>query len=429
MQQRSIEATLSPTVRALRLSPTLAIDERCARMAHEGRTVYRLGLGQSPFPVPQSIVDELRANAHQKDYLPVRGLRTLREAVARWLHAGQGIERSGQDVLVGPGTKQLMFTLQLVFQGDLIVPSPAWVSYAPQARLAGRQVRWVNTTPQGGWRLLPGELDRVCAEDPRRPRALVLNYPANPTGASYELRELQELAAVARKHRVLVLSDEIYGELHHEGRHRSIARYYPEGTVVSTGLSKWCGAGGWRLGVFSFPPELRWLQDAMATVASHSWTATSAPIQYAAVRAFQGDMEVSQYLSRARRILHHLGRASWERLRATGARVTEPVGGFMLFPDLSPLREHLLARGVTDSASLCERLLDETGVAALPGVEFGRPAEELTMRLSYVDFDGARALEAARHVPEDRPLDATFLDQYCPNVVRAIDAIAAWMTD
>jgi len=419
---------LNLNVRGLRQSATLAINERSAQLLHEGRKIYRLGLGQSPFPVPQPVVDELKANAHQKDYLPVRGLRSLRDSVAAYLQRAQGIDRTGQDVLVGPGSKELMFILQLVYYGDLVIPTPSWVSYAPQAQIVGRQIRWVPTRPENDWRLMPAELDRLCASDPDRPRIVILNYPANPTGDSYTVDELRDLARIARQYRVILVSDEIYGELHHRGQHVSIARYYPEGTIVSGGLSKWCGAGGWRLGTFTFPSSLRWLLEAMATVASESFTSTSAPIQYAAVRAFQGDMEIQQYLAHARRILRHLGRHVWRELRKAGASVSEPVGGFYLFPDFGPLREKLALRGIRDSAMLCERLLEETGVATLPGAEFGRPAEELTLRLAYVDFDGGRALIASEQVPLDEELDRDFLELYSPNVVHAMASMSRWLS-
>jgi aspartate aminotransferase len=420
---------LNLNVRGLKQSATLAINERSGQLLREGRQVYRLGLGQSPFPVPQPVVDELRANAHQKDYLPVRGLPALREAVAAYHRRLHGIDRTDADVLIGPGSKELMFILQLVYYGDLVIPTPSWVSYAPQAKIVGRQIHWLPTRRENDWRLMPEELDRLCRDDPGRPRIVILNYPANPTGDSYTLDELKALAKVARRYKVILLSDEIYGELHHRGQHVSIARFYPEGTIISGGLSKWCGAGGWRLGTFTFPHSLRWLLEAMAVVASETFTSTSAPIQYAAVRAFQGGMEMEQYLCQSRRILRHLGRHVWKKLKSAGAVISEPVGGFYSFPDFSPLKDSLAARGIRDSVTLCERLLEETGVATLPGVEFGRPAEELTLRLAYVDFDGARTLVAAQQLEADKELDKAFLELYCPNVMGAMDHLARWMKD
>ncbi|RME35196.1 MAG: aminotransferase class I/II-fold pyridoxal phosphate-dependent enzyme, partial [Deltaproteobacteria bacterium] len=301
------EVHLNLNVRGLPLSATLEINERSNRLIREGRQVCKLGLGQSPFPVPQPVVEELRANAHQKDYLPVRGLRELQGAVADYYERTQGLSYRPENVLIGPGSKELMFLLQLVYYGDLVIPTPSWVSYAPQAHIIGRHVHWVPTREDNKWLLTPDELERLCKDDPTRPRIVILNYPNNPTGYSYTDEQLRALAEVARKYHVILLSDEIYGELQYDGGHCSVARYYPEGTIISGGLSKWCGAGGWRLGTFVFPAELDWLAESMASVASETFTATSAPIQYAAVRAFAGGLRLERYLWNSRRILKALG--------------------------------------------------------------------------------------------------------------------------
>jgi len=423
------EVHLNLNVRGLGMSATLAINERSAQLRREGRRVFKLGLGQSPFPVPRCVVEELRNHAHEKDYLPVRGQRELRDAVADYHRNTKSLECTGPDVLVGPGSKELMFILQLVYYGDLVIPTPSWVSYAPQARIIGRPIRWVPARAVNAWRIMPEDLDLICRADPGRPRILVLNYPSNPTGTTYSAEELEALAEVARRYRVVLLSDEIYGELNHQGAHVSIARYYPEGTIISGGLSKWCGAGGWRLGTFAFPRQLRWLLEAMAVVASETFTSTSAPIQFAAVRAYQGGTEIQEYLWQSRRILSALGRHCHRRLVESGLGVPEPQGGFYLFPDFGPLRDRLRERGIDTGADLCNRLLADTGVALLPGADFGRPLEELTARLAYVDFDGARALAGAEHVESRLELGTDFLRAYCGNVLDALDALQAWLRE
>ncbi len=426
-RKRSPDVNLNLNVRGILPSPTVSINERSDRLRAEGKELYKLGLGQSPFPVPRAVVEELQANAHQKAYLPVRGLPALRSAVAEYHLRSQDIHRTAEDVLVGPGSKELMFLLQLVYYGDLIVPTPAWVSYAPQAHIIGRQIRWIHTRREDNWKLMPDRLAHLCADDPDRPRILVLNYPSNPTGASYTQDELKYLAKVAMQYKVVLLSDEIYGELHHEGKHVSIARFYPEGTIISSGLSKWCGAGGWRLGTFTFPRGMSWLMDAMAVVASETYTSTSAPIQYAAVRAFLGGLRIQRYLWYSRRILSALGKWCTQRLRDSGALLEFPAGAFYLFPDFSPLSELLRLRGIHTSDEMCEAILNEVGVAILPGSPFGRPDSELTARLSYVDFDGARALAAAENLPKDEPIGDDFLATYCDRVLRATDSICAFV--
>ncbi len=418
---------LNLNIRGLTSSATLAINERSNELRRQGRRVYKLGLGQSPFPVVLPVVDALRANAFQKDYLPVRGLPELRRAVAEYHRRIHQIPRTEDDVLVGPGSKELMFLLQLVYYGELLIPTPSWVSYAPQAQIIGRRVEWLPTGQSNGWRLTPDALDAHCTLDPERPRILVLNYPNNPTGLTYSEEELRALAAVARRYRIILLADEIYGELHHEGEHLSIARYYPEGTILSGGLSKWCGAGGWRLGVFSFPRGLRWLLDAMAVVASETFTSTSAPIQYAAVVAFQFGSETERYLFHARRILRTLGNYCARVLASAGVELHPPQGAFYLFPDFGPLAGRLRERGVRNGRELCERLLEETGVALLPGADFGRPLRELTARLAYVDFDGGHALASAQAVPPERELDHRFLEHHCGTVVEAVHIVRNWL--
>ncbi len=331
--------------------------------------------------------------------------------------------------MVGPGSKELMFIVQLVYYGDLVIPTPSWVSYAPQAQIIGRNVHWLPTNSDNLWKLKPEELELLCENDPERPRLLILNYPNNPTGYSYTEKELKALARVAKKYRMVLISDEIYGEIHHEGKHISIARFYPEGTIISSGLSKWSGAGGWRLGTFTFPDNLKWLLDAMSVAASETYTSTSAPIQYAAVRAFKGGEELEDYLVQCRRILRSLGRFCTRRMNEAGIKIVQPDGGFYLFPSFRPFKDSILAKGIKTNQQLSEKLLNETGVAALPGSDFGRPDYKLTMRMAYVDFDGDAALNAAREIkPLDGELDEAFLRMYCTRVTTAMDRVGDWVS-
>ena len=421
------DVNLNLNVRGLPQSATLAINELSNKLIKQGRQVFKLGLGQSPFPVPQPVVDKLKANAHQKDYLPVKGLEELKAAVAEYYRRTQETEHTEDDVIVGPGSKELMFLLQLVYYGDLVIPTPSWVSYAPQARIIGRQIHWLPTYQEDNWRLTPEEIELLCKKDPDRPRVIILNYPNNPSGMTYRVDELKNLARMARKYRVILLSDEIYGELHHTGNHVSIARFYPEGTIISSGLSKWCGAGGWRLGTFVFPRSLHWLLDAMAAVASETYTSTSAPIQYAAVTAFQGGIKMEHYLFHCRRILRYLGRMIADKLQKAGVIQPKPLGGFYLFPDFTPFKEALNSRGISTSEAFCERLLEETGVALLPGSSFGRDSDELTARLAYVDFDGARALNASEQIPPYKNIDDDFVMTYCAGPFKAVDHLCQWL--
>ncbi|MCD6089969.1 MAG: aminotransferase class I/II-fold pyridoxal phosphate-dependent enzyme [Bacteroidales bacterium] len=420
--------SLNLNVRGINQSPTLAINELSKKLSAKGITIYRMGLGQSPFPVPAPVVESLKMHAHEKDYLPVKGLETLRQAVSHFHQQKDNVDIKPNNILIGPGSKELMFILQLVYYGDLILPTPSWVSYAPQAKIIGRNIKLIPTTFENKWRITPKQLtDFLLSEnDQFRPRILILNYPSNPDGGTYSKDDLMKIATIARKHELIILSDEIYGQLHFKGKHISIARFYPEGTIISSGLSKWCGAGGWRLGTFAFPPNFDWLLNAMAAVASETYTSVSAPIQFAAVRAFKGGILIERYLWHVRRILSFLADKSVEILREAGIRVQSPDGGFYLFLDFSPLRTKLKSRGITDSTVLCERLLQETGVAILPGEAFLLPPESFVARLAFVNFDGAKALAMSETIPLNENLPEDFVDNCCCLVIKGMQLIADW---
>ncbi|CAH0477101.1 unnamed protein product [Peronospora belbahrii] len=402
MHSQGPRKIISCKIRMLCTAAGSALDELSNEMIKEGNCIYKLGLGQSPFPIPQCIVDELRANSHQRDYLPVAGLPELCDDIAAWGTDRLHIKYSRDDVLVGPGTKELLFVLQTVYYGDLLLPNPSCTSYAPQAAIAGRNMMWLPTHAEDHFVLRPEVLETHCAKDPDAPRILILNSPSNPTGCAYQADELEALAKVARKYRVLVVSDEIYSELHHFGTHLSLSKYYPEGTIVSGGLSKWCGAGGW----------------------------LASPIQYAARRAFVlGCVELASYKRKCQKTLQLVGRWFAYQLQKMDVEVQVPEAGFYLFPCFRRHRKALALRGIVTDEQLCAQLLQETGVAILPGSAFGRAPEELFARLAVVDFKGDLALYLIDSMQDNPSLEAIegFIQSVCPNLDIAIRKLAAWI--
>jgi len=419
---------INPILSGLHESDTLAINERSKQLVANGKSVFMFGLGQSPFPVPECVVKALRLNAPRKDYLPVKGLLQLRKAVAAFHRQKDNVDADPNNVIIGPGSKELVFLLQMVFNGEIIIISPCWVSYIPQAKILGKKISVIHSSYKDRWQLTP-ELFRKFLEaraEKDTPSLMILNSPGNPDGVSYEENELKEIAELARAHNVYILSDEIYGQLNHSGKHISIAKFYPEGTIISSGLSKWCGAGGWRLGTFTFPPNLSDILDKMAVVASETYTSVCAPVQHAAIEAFKGGYEIEEYLLNARRILSALGNECVRILREADIRVHAPTGGFYLFLDFSAHAEKLNMHDIHNSMKMCESLLEDTGVAILHGSSFSRPEKEFTARMAYVDFDGARALAMAKTIPFNQPISQDFLEFYCPRVLDGVNAIAGW---
>lgn len=416
-----------PRQAGLVASATLAINERSKQLTAQGREIFNFGLGQSPFPVPQVVVRALQDNAHQKDYLPVRGLLPLRESVSGWFARRFGLEFDPANILIAPGSKELLFLIQMALDNVLILPSPSWVSYHPQSRMAGNPAIWVDTKEADDWCLTPQALRNTCEGQLQgKTGILVLNYPNNPAGTTYSEGQLLEIAQVARDLGIVVLSDEIYAEVDHLGKHVSIARYYPEGTIVTTGLSKWCGAGGWRLGVAAFPDTLSELADRVAIMASETYTSASAPIQYAAIAAFTENKEIDRYLANSRKVLKFVQSYVRGQLLEYGISVPEGTGGFYLLCNFEKQRTTLEGKGITSSNALAETLLQETGIASLPGTAFGRRKSELTLRLSYVDFDGEIALNNADLI--DAGGENT-VSRICPRIELAMQGLADWLSN
>lgn len=414
--------SITTHVSGLKPSATLAINEHCNTLIQEGKKVIKLGFGQSPFPVPQAVVESLKQHAHEKDYLPVKGLYALREAVAQYYQQKLQLDCFAEDVLIGPGSKELLFLIQLIYEGELLLPQPSWVSYAPQAQLAHKKHHWLPTFNEDNYLLNAKTLRAHCEKQPEQQRILILNYPSNPTGATFDEQAARAIAEVAREFNILILSDEIYGDVHHSGQHISIAQYYPEGTIISSGLSKWCGAGGWRLGTFLFPKKLRWLLSHMAVVASETFTSTSAPIQYAAIQAFQGSPAIDKYVAKSRMILARVAQGAYNILQQSQITCPPPAGGFYLMPIFDYYRDSLEGKGISSSVQLCQQLLQDTGVSLLPLSDFGFPESFLGARLSYVDFDGTQALAMI----EDQP-DAT-AEVLAPRVIAGVQLIADWLS-
>ena len=418
-------------LRSVEKSQTLLLNEQSRHLEDAGQEVYKFGFGQSPFPPLASAIEALRDHAGRKDYTPVQGLPTLRAKVAEFHKSVDGFDVTADQVLVAPGSKILLYTVLAAFErADVFIPAPAWVSYAPQARLLGHTAIKLPTAFEQRWRIDAQALTKAVQRkaDPSVPSVLILNYPGNPDGLSYSDTELQALALACRRHNVLVISDEIYGLLHHSGEHVSLARHHPHGTIVTSGLSKWCGAGGWRLGVALLPRALPGaFKDTLLGIASETYSCASTPVQMAACSAYEVHREVRDYLAHQRRLLGTLGRWVATELNAASVQVHPPQGGFYLFPDFSPLAQKLERIGVRTSQDLCSRLLAETGVVLLPGDAFGMRPQHLCARLAYVDFDGPRALARSAQLGLNCALAPTEFETLFGKTTRGIRKLTQWL--
>jgi len=407
-------------------SPTLLINERSKKLLSEGKTVYQMGFGQSPFPIPQVVVEALKANAHQKDYLPIMGLFALQNAVTQYYKENFIFDIKPGQVMIGPGSKELIFLCQMVKDWHLLLPAPSWVSYQPQAKYAKNKLTYIATNFQNKWKITAEDLEKACENISNENKLLIINYPNNPTGQSFSGAELKAIANVAQKHKITIIADEIYERLTYAHNHKSIFEYYPQGTIISSGLSKWCGAGGWRLGHFLFPKELEGLQQQIAALASETFSSVSAPIQYAAVKAYEQNQQISTYLENSNIILSAISNYVTTSLNDLGINCHKADGGFYVFPDFENHRTFLKDLNITTSQQLANYLLENLNIATLPGTAFGMTENQLCLRLAFVDFEGKLALASSGQFLNLKK-NANFIKTLAPNIVATIDLLKNWI--
>lgn len=432
--------SLAPALTADRApSPTLEINERVRALWAAGESVLHLGFGEARFPVHEKVAEALRASAHEKSYLSSQGLLSLREAVA-WDYARNlGVFPNADSVIIAPGSKLLLFALQLALDAHLVLPTPSWVSYAPQAALLGRPVQWIPASSADGYALDPDAVARTLdglgplrQAQGTKGALLLLNSPNNPTGQMLDALQLDALAAICRERGVWVASDEIYAKVAHGARpHLSMAQFYPEGTIVLGGLSKWLSLGGWRVGTALVPATDAGatLMHALVRIASETWSCVAAPIQHAALAAYADDPAIGDYANACTAIHAARTRFLWRALIERGVDCPEPHGAFYLFPSFDRWREALAARGVRTSDELAVHLLDACGIATLPGSAFGCPPHDLALRLStgYIDLETGEQAAAMVAAFRDHGDAERLLRERHPNLHEVVERLGAWL--
>ena len=392
-------------------SATLAINEKSKKLIAQGKKIYRFGFGQSPFPVPEKIVSVLKENAEKKDYLPMQGLPELRVAISKYLNKNTGNSFLKENIIITPGSKEGMFLMHQAFNGDIILPAPSWVSYEPQANISSNKVHWIQTSSDNNWFPTAKELEKKIKSIKNKNIILILNSPNNPSGTT--CNNLKELSLVAKKYKIIILSDEIYTDLKFDKKYESISSYYPEGTCITGGLSKWCGAGGWRLGFFAAPKQLNKLMDGLKVLASETFSTVNSPIQYAAVEAYTGNYD--NFKLKTSNILKSVGNYVYENLKSNKVLINPSQGGFYLMPEF-------INKKYKTSSEMCLALLKETGVALLPGSSFGFKPNKMLARLSFTDFDGSIFLNSI----SNGKITSHDIKKFAPKVVEGTQILSKW---
>ena len=361
---------ISDRVSKILPSGTLAMTQKARELKAQGRKIISLSIGEPDFNTPEVIteaaIDALRK--HETDhYTPALGIDKLRQAICDFHKRKDGIDLQKEQVATFAGAKFALYSvfMTLVDPGDeVLIPIPYWVSYAEQIQLADGVPVYIETREKNSFKLTVDLLNEYVTD---KTKLLVLNAPSNPSGLLYTKEELQEIGNWALEHNVFVVSDEIYYEFVYNAPSISMASLSQEifnNTLVINGLSKSVAMTGWRLG-YVFGPKriIRALND----LTSHTTSNPAAVVQYAAIRAFDEDIEVAKKEMRdefQRRIDVFHGLLN----DIQGIKCEKPKGAFYLFANVK-VAMHIV--GVASSEEFALKLLEEAGVATVSGENFG----------------------------------------------------------
>ncbi|HIZ67317.1 MAG TPA: pyridoxal phosphate-dependent aminotransferase [Candidatus Streptococcus faecavium] len=337
--------------------------------------IMKLTLGEPDFTTPEHVKEAAKAaiDANQSHYTGMAGLVALRQAAADFVKDKYHLTYNpDNEILVTIGaTEALSATLTAILEpGDtVLLPAPAYPGYEPIVNLVGADIVEIDTTGND-FVLTPEVLEQAILEQGDSLKAVLLNYPTNPTGVTYSREQIKALADVLRKYDVFVISDEVYSELTYTDEpHVSIAEYLPEQTILINGLSKSHAMTGWRIGLI-FAPAVFTAQ----LIKSHQYLVTAATTmaQFAAIEALSAGKDdalpmKAEYVKRRDYII--------DKMSALGFKIIKPDGAFYIFAKIPEGYEQ-------DSFKFCQDFAREKAVAFIPGVAFGKYGEGY-LRLSY----------------------------------------------
>ncbi|MDQ0337614.1 aspartate aminotransferase [Caldalkalibacillus uzonensis] len=375
---------LANRVSNLTPSSTLAITAKAKALRAEGHDVIGLGAGEPDFNTPEHIIEaayQAMKEGHTK-YTPAAGIPQLREAIIHKLKRDNALTYTVDQVVVCTGAKHALYNIfqVLVNPGDeVIIPTPYWVSYPEQVKLAEGVPVFVEGKEENQFKITPEQLEEAITP---KTKAVILNSPSNPTGSLYQERELAALAEVCLQHGIFIISDEIYEKLiYGEAEHVSIASLSDEvfaKTFVVNGMSKPYSMTGWRIGYVAGPQPY---MKAIADLASHSTSNPTSVAQYAALAALEGTQEPLEQMKKA--FKERRDQIYAQLIELPGVSCVKPEGAFYLFPNVRQAVNHSPYSTVDEWA---KALLEEEKVALVPGSGFGAPDN---IRISY-----ATSLEA-----------------------------------
>ncbi|MBT4989523.1 MAG: pyridoxal phosphate-dependent aminotransferase [Rickettsiales bacterium] len=384
------------------------ISQKSKELELEGRNIFKFGFANSPFTPPQNVLNALNAHRKADSYFNPQGLAELREKISDF-HSTKLTTVTADNVFIAPGSKMMVFAILAIFKkASIYIAEPSVSFYDFQARILGHKVKKIPTDNLNCYLIDENILEKAFAKTPvndNRQKILILNCPGHLNGSSYSKQQLVSITRICQRYNVLVISDELLSMLNYTDNHESIIDYYPEGTIVTTGISKSYAASNWRFSCCFYNREFgNNLKSSLLAICSSSYSYVSYPIQSAAMIAYDNLKKDHGYIIKQRRILQYLSEYSYNKFNNNNIITQKSSAGFCLLLDFSAYKEKFKKYNILDDSKLCFDILDSQNIVLLPASSFGMKNNDFLVRYAFVDFDGDAALEN---------FTGSFTDAYC----------------
>ena len=408
----------------IKKSPTLLINEKVKTMWQRGEDILHLAFGESRFPVHPDLSKALNDGISNRSYLSSLGTKSLRIKIADYYSKQLNVDISYDQVIVGVGSKSLLYSMIQAIDGDILLPKPSWVSYSSIATMCNKNIKRFYLDKDNGYKLNIESLKSAYSSAKKNginPSMLVLNSPNNPVGNSFSKSDIELAAYWAQENDITILSDEIYGLITFKGnKHYTPLSHYPGKTIVFSGLSKHLSLGGWRLGISILPRNTfgQQLISKFESISGNIWSCVPAPFQLVGETAFSDNEAIADYINVCANIHRIRTLFIYDHFQDLGIDCPRPTGGFYIYASFKKWSDQLSKIDIISCVSLSEYLLDKYNIATLPGSAFGDDPENLCLRISssYLDMETDEAAQKILDIYNDGTDEKSFINDHHPRL-------------
>ena len=408
----------------IKRSPTLLINEKVKTMWQDGEDILHLAFGESRFPVHPDLSKALNDGISNRSYLSSLGTKSLRIKIADYYSKQLNVDISYNQVIVGVGSKSLLYSMIQAIDGDILLPKPSWVSYSSIATMCNKNIKRFYLDKDNGYKLNIESLKSAYSSAKKNginPSMLVLNSPNNPVGNSFSKPDIELAAYWAQENDITILSDEIYGLITFKGnKHYTPLSHYPGKTIVFSGLSKHLSLGGWRLGISILPRNTfgQQLISKFESISGNIWSCVPAPFQLVGETAFSDNEAIADYINVCANIHRIRTLFIYDHFQDLGIDCPRPTGGFYIYASFKKWSDQLSKIDIISCVSLSEYLLDKYNIATLPGSAFGDDPENLCLRISssYLDMETDEAAQKILDIYNDGTDEKSFINDHHPRL-------------